>query len=356
MSDQFAEIQVKVRAFMCASLRGGTCEQSFEELALELFQAQRKNNLAYEKLCRLRGVGEVTDWRQIPAVPTVAFKELEMTSLAEGERERVFYSSGTTQRDRSRHFHSGVSLGIYEESLWLWFEANFQERMEGMKWLFLTPHGLRAPNSSLAHMFDVIASKQVEEDAEFFGDVDQDGSWILDLNRVVERLEEFERAGQPVALLGTAFQFVHLMDELERRGRRLELPAKSWILETGGYKGRSREVPKDELRGLLGDWLGVVSERIFGEYGMSELSSQAYDRGDGEFVFPPWARARIISPATGLDSGEGERGLIRVYDLANIWSVMAVQTEDFGMRNGPGFQLAGRAAQAEARGCSLLSA
>ena len=88
---------------------------------------------------------------------------------------------------------------------------------------------------------------------------------------------------------------------------------------------------------------------------MSELSSQAYAAEDGLFRFPPWARAQIISPATGREANAGERGLIRVYDLANVWSVMAVQTEDVGIKEGDAFRLLGRAAAAEARGCSLMS-
>jgi hypothetical protein len=352
MSDPFAEIQLKIRAFMRASLGGGVCEESFEELALELFHVQRENNLAYQKLCRMRGVGEVKDWREIPAVPTVAFKELEMSSLAESERQRVFYSSGTTQRDRSRHFHSTASLALYSESLWSWFEANFRQRFAEARSIFLTPVASQAPNSSLAYMFNTIGGARHVE-SEFYGTIDESGGWNVDLDQVIARLQE---AAGSVAIFGTAFQFVFLVDELKSRGLRLRLPDDSWLMETGGYKGRSREVAKDELRDLLCERLGVSRDGIFGEYGMSELSSQAYDRADGVFRFPPWARVRIISPATGDDEPDGERGLIRVYDLANIWSVMSVQTEDFGMTMGQGFQLAGRAAQAEARGCSLMSA
>jgi hypothetical protein len=115
-------------------------------------------------------------------------------------------------------------------------------------------------------------------------------------------------------------------------------------------------MPKQELHRSITDRLGVAPNRIFGEYGMSELSSQAYAGADGLFRFPPWARAQIISPATGREARAGERGLIRVYDLANVWSVMAVQTEDIGISEGNGFRLVGRAAEAEARGCSLMTA
>ena len=167
-------------------------------------------------------------------------------------------------------------------------------------------------------------------------------------------------------LLGTAFMFVHLLDELERRGLSIALPPGSRIMETGGYKGRSRELPKAELHALITSRLGVPPEFIVCEYGMSELSSQAYDRVAGSasllhpqssiFSFPPWCRALVISPETGREVAEGETGLLRLFDLANVRSMMAVQTEDLAVRRGDGFELLGRAAQTEARGCSLLAA
>ena len=112
---------------------------------------------------------------------------------------------------------------------------------------------------------------------------------------------------------------------------------------------------KEELHRLMAAQLGISPARIFSEYGMSELSSQAYDRADGVFQFPGWAQVRIVSPETGREVGEGERGLIRVHDLANVWSVAAVQTEDIGVRRGRGFLLAGRAEASEPRGCSLMA-
>jgi hypothetical protein len=147
---------------------------------------------------------------------------------------------------------------------------------------------------------------------------------------------------------------VHLLDHLQSAGKRFALPKGSRVMETGGYKGRTRTVPKAQLRQMLARFLGVQPIDVLAEYGMSELSSQAYDSAAGVFHFPPWARPCVISPETGAASGEGETGLLRVFDLANIGSVMAVQTEDVAVRRGDGFELLGRAASAEARGCSLL--
>jgi hypothetical protein len=227
--------------------------------------------------------------------------------------------------------------------------------MEGVRWLFLTPGISDAPNSSLVHMFDTIA-RRVKGESVFAGRLDSDGVWSLDTDRIQYYLTAAESDGKPLAIPGTAFLFVHLLDALESRGRKICLPRGSWVLETGGYKGRSREVPKEELHGAMMERFGVQQEQIFGEYGMSELSSQGYAGSDGWFRFPPWARVQIISPANGREAREGERGLIRVVDLANVWSVMAVQTEDIGVKQGDAVRLVGRAAQAEARGCSLMAA
>jgi hypothetical protein len=156
-------------------------------------------------------------------------------------------------------------------------------------------------------------------------------------------------------LLGTAFSFVHLLDFLAEKNLRLTLPPGSRVLETGGYKNRSRSLPKTELHALITKRLGVPASHIICEYGMSELSSQAY-AVNGAFHFPPWAQVQIISPETGREVADGETGLIRVFDLANVFSVAAIQTEDLAVRRGEGFELIGRARLAEQRGCSLMTA
>jgi hypothetical protein len=167
-----------------------------------------------------------------------------------------------------------------------------------------------------------------------------------------------------LTLLGTAFSFVHLLDYLVENNLRFELPKNSRIMETGGYKNRSRTMPKTELHALITERLDVARENIICEYGMSELSSQAYDSEIHHpssiihhrvFHFPPWARVQIISPETGREVADGETGLIHVFDLANVFSVAAIQTEDLGIRCGDGFELIGRAQLAEPRGCSLMT-
>jgi hypothetical protein len=349
----------QVRSFMSRSL-AADCpadEEEFNRLALALFALQRESVPIYRALCERRNAGpeSIRDWRQIPALPTSVFKAYEVSSIPAGERTRVFHSSGTTGQIPSRHFHNAESLSVYEASLLAWFQRHFFVAQPApIKLLFLTPE--TAPHSSLVHMFTAVRRHFGAPDSAFTGRVDPDGAWSLDLEQTLAAVREAVGENRPLGLLGTAFSFVHLLDHLQSAGKRFALPKGSRVLETGGYKGRARAVPKAQLRQMLAKFLGVPAIQVVAEYGMSELSSQAYDSAAGVFHFPPWARVCVISPETGAESGEGETGLLRVFDLANIASVMAVQTEDLAVRRGDGFELLGRAASAEPRGCSLLPA
>jgi hypothetical protein len=206
----------------------------------------------------------------------------------------------------------------------------------------------------------------------FAGRLNAQGAWDLDLATALAALRATTAEAGPWAVLGTAFNFVQLLDHLAAQGCRLLLPPGSRVMETGGYKGRTRALSRAELHARITERLGVPARCIVCEYGMSELSAQAYDcqvsaSSGGQvqgakfevpsrprvFRFPPWARVQVISPKTGREVAEGETGLLRVFDLANVWSAMAVQTEDLGVRRGDGFELIGRAARAEPRGCSL---
>jgi hypothetical protein len=396
-----------------ASGMGGPPENStaafpdaeFNVLALELFALQFNSNAPYRRICESRGLkpGKVGHWSAIPAVPTAAFKELELTCLPPDQRTTVFHSSGTTGQRPSRHWHSAASLALYEASLWPWFERHvlgvvgqaFQPAGAGDfpvarsahqtgksgepadrnvcptsagNWdlAILTPPPEAAPNSSLVHMFESVRRRVGAGAAQFLGGLAAEGAWTLDAVRVEAVLRAAVESERPMVMLGTAFNFVHLLDDLAARNVCLTLPPGSRVMETGGYKGRSRELAKPELHALITKHLGVPRSHIVCEYGMSELSSQAYDGvagaeyqspepGTRRFSFPPWTRVQIISPETGREMAEGETGLVRIFDLANVFSVLAVQTEDLAIRCGIGFELIGRAAAAEPRGCSLMA-
>jgi hypothetical protein len=356
----------------------------FSALALELFALQFKHNTAYRTICEARRLTPdvVGHWTQIPAVPTAAFKELELSCIPPEERAAVFHSSGTTEQKPSRHFHCPASLELYEASLWQSFLGNvlpdLRFTIHDLRLICLTPPHSQVPHSSLVHMFETVRSRVCKSaDRSFLGTVAADGSWALDFDAALAAFADSSKhkIQNPKLILGTAFSFVHLLDFLGEHNLRFQFPSGSRVMETGGYKNRSRSLPKMELHALITERLGVPPENIVCEYGMGELSSQAYAvtsdtwQVTGEaasschlspvtchFHFPPWARVQIVSPETGREVADGETGLIRVFDLANVFSVMAVQTEDLGIRRDDGFELIGRARMAEPRGCSLMTA
>jgi hypothetical protein len=373
MNQEFSSFAARLRE----SIASGFQNENFESLALELFSLQFKHNSAYRKICEARKITpQVAEhWTQIPAVPTSAFKELELSCIPPAERAAVFHSSGTTEQNPSRHFHCIESLAVYEASLWKWFASNlrftiYDLRVEksatgNRQLIILTPPPEQVPHSSLVHMFEIIRQKIGLTASVFTGNISRDGSWTIDFAAIIQKLNSASELGKPITILGTAFSFVHLLDFLVEQNLKFQLPENSRVMETGGYKNRSRTLPKTELHALIENFLGVPRENTICEYGMSELSSQAYDSQlqnpinriqDRAFQFPPWARAQIISPETGREVRDGETGLIRIFDLANVFSVAAIQTEDLGIRHGDGFELIGRAQLAEPRGCSLMTA
>jgi len=353
-----SELFSRVRAFISQTKPDSGSDDEFNRLALALFAFQFEAVSIYRQFCEGRGIkpGSIQHWSRIPALPVSAFKEHVVSSIPENERSRVFHSSGTTGHVPGRHFHNAASLSIYEASLLPWFERHFAVP-RGATFIFLTPSPVLAPHSSLIHMFKVVRQKFGGPDSLYAGRVEADGSWSVDFDQVGSALRDAIAGNRTVGLLGTAFSFVHWLDYLAANKIRLRLPVGSRLMETGGYKGRSRIVAKTELRRLMTKFLAVPESHIVTEYGMSELSSQAYDgAAAGIFHFPPWVRTQIISPETGAPAGAGETGLLRVFDPANIHSVMALQTEDLAASRGDGFELLGRAESAEARGCSLMAA
>ncbi len=314
----------------------------FDALALALFAQQYARCVPYRRLCDQRGTTPqtVSRWQNIPTVPASAFKRFSLTAVTEAactplHGGRVFHSSGTTGEQTSRHFMDAEALQLYRLSLRTGYLRFVGEETAGIMALMPAPH--EAPHSSLSFMLGELGAYFVM-DAQF-----------------PAGLERWMRAQRkPVTYFGTAFAWVHLLDALVEP---LALAAGSVVIETGGFKGRSREIAREELYALFVDKLGVAPENCRGEYGMSELASQFYSVGPhGPKLAPPWLRTRVIDPVTGEVAAPGEAGLLAHYDLANANSVLAIQTEDLGIAlPGGGFTLLGRAPGAVLRGCSLLA-
>ena len=339
----------------------GSPEETFEELALAAFAFQYEKIAPYRRLCEGRGVtpASVSDWRQVPLVPAAAFKTLE---LAAAPAVEVFRSSGTTSGSsggagevRSVHHHAFPDL--YRQVI----DASFPRfclphLSAGMRLpiLSLIPTREQLPDSSLSFMADhVISQHGSPESTTTFGprgvEVAKARSWA----------GARQREGHPVLILATAFALVQWLDGLDRLDLRFRLPPGSVLFETGGFKGKTGEISREDLLRRTAERLGLPAGQVVREYGMTELTSQCYTRAlYGEdpdlFVAPPWMRVRTLDPATLEEAPAGTPGLIAVFDLANLSSAVHLLTEDLGVRDGMGFRLLGRAAGAELRGCSLV--
>lgn len=328
-------------------------DEQFDQLALRLFAHQYASNAPFRSFCQRRGATprNVRTWSDIPAVPIDAFKALELRSEPASPGERVFMTSGTTGRAaRGRHFHP--RLDVYDLSMVRNFRQRFMQGAERLPMGILFPDEQAMPHSSLAHYLALAKSEFGTADSRYF--LTPQG---LDMAGLCAALETSERSGQPCALLGASFSLVHVMDALRAQGRSFRLAPGSRILDTGGYKGQSRELPLEDFYAGLSQLLGVPRTHCINMYGMTELSTQFYDAGNATLPSvksgPHWIRSRLVEPVTGRSVAPGERGILVHCDLANYNAVTTILTEDVGLWAEGGFLLLGRAEGAAAKGCSL---
>jgi hypothetical protein len=366
--DGFSSLVAGLTAAFSETPDGAWPDERFDRLALRVFAWQFGANSTYRRFAEARGrtPSSLTSWREVPAVPAAAFKHLPLISGAPDSVERVFRTSGTTAGGR-RGTHHVRSLELYRASLLPTFRARILPDGAVLPFLSLIPSPERQSDSSLSTMVGAAMDAFGAPESVWLADPERG----LDLAGFSRALAASESAAQPVLVLGTAFAFVHWLDALGARGgeaQSFRLPLGSRVLETGGFKGRSRAVARDELYGALAARLGVGPEWIVNEYGMTELLSQYYEADLGRapaedgplgealaarrLVPPPWLRFRILDPVTLAPLAPGEPGLVAHFDLANAGSVSAVLTEDMGIQDG-GLRLLGRTPGAEPRGCSV---
>lgn len=329
--------------------------EPFDELALAVFRCQWRANHDYRRLLELQGVEpeEITTWPEIPPVSTVTFKHLKLHS---GPSPIVFRTSGTTRGPGLRGEHHLRDAMLYRAALRRQFRRHVLPDRKSIRMLALTPSPRWAPDSSLGFMVDDLIRVMGEPGSGFF--LSPDG---LDHEALAAALRSAEAEGMPVALLGVVFGFVHLLEGLSAAGISFRLPPGSRIMDTGGLKGLSRVVAREDLLRDYEALLGIPPNRVVNEYGMTELGSQFYDRSLEGIradlkVGPHWVRTLIIDPESGEPATPGAFGLLRHVDLANLDSVIAIETEDVGRFPGDeseGFELRGRVSGAEPRGCSI---
>lgn len=336
--ESYHEIEDRIAAFIAARSRHG---DEFNSLATEMYTFQRRENAAYSQYCRSLGALErIEHWREIPAVPQSAFKHAALRAFPAEQTAKTFRTSGTTGEGFGEHHFR--SLRLYDAAILEGWDSLELPRLP--QWV-LTPRADFATHSSLSHMMNVLAQRALDDACHFV-----DAAGKLD---DASLRAAFSRCHEPVMLLGTALAFLHLFEWMRRDHLQFILPRGSCAMETGGYKGSGRSLTRVELYAMFAECLGLPDSAIINEYGMTELSSQFYSRGLGQtHRGPSWTRTMIINPETGKESAIGEIGILRIFDLANLGSVLAIETQDLAMQREDGFELLGRDPAALPRGCS----
>ncbi len=389
----------------------GLDDRTFDALALEVFRYQFSCNPPYQRFCLSRGatlesVMAAGRWESVPAIPSEAFKAAHLATFPVTRAVRTFRTSGTTQGARGAH--AFVTMDLYEAAILPAFRRFLLPDSAKLPVLSLVPPPEDTPDSSLSYMVGYLASRQEVSGghADFF--LTRDG---LEVDRLERALHDAASSGHPVMILTTALALAHLLER--RPDLRARLPRGSRMMYTGGMKGSHRALPYREFLEIVERSLGIPPTHCVAEYGMTELSSQMYEtvlrdtsvggdlsggvpahaagsegsahhpgagdranasRGDvsktrtGEapsgpreaatrrLEGPPWLRWLVVDPATEAPQPPGRPGLVRLFDLANLYSVAAIQTSDIGVADDGGLILLGRVAGAQPRGCSLTAA
>jgi hypothetical protein len=321
----------------------------FGERALELFRVQYAGNPLYRQFCDLLGRGPdalaaMTAGRALLSIPCLPIRFFKSHRVATGtfREQAVFESSGTTQTGQSRHYVRDLSL--YEQSFREAFRIFYGDPREYCI-LSLLPSYLERGHSSLVYMAEVLMQESGHP---------ENGFYLNQFEALARVIRQLEAKGQKTILLGVTFA---LLDFAEAYPLALK---QTIVMETGGMKGRKRELTREEVHGILKDRWGLSS--VHAEYGMTELLSQAYSKGDGRFIYPPWMRVVLRGEDDPLsltdEAGQGRtEGLINIIDLANVHSCAFIATDDLGRLHPDGsFEVIGRMDNADLRGCSLLTA
>ena len=316
--------------------------QNFTEAALKVFQFQYEHNIVYNQFCNALhiNVAAIDAIEKIPFLP-IAFFKTHTVITTQFTPETIFESSGTTQTINSKHLVKDISL--YEQSFNTAFKLFYGEPADYCI-IALLPAYLERNNSSLVLMAD----KLIEQSKH-----PQSGFYLNEFDKLQQTLLQLEKQQQPTLLIGVTFA---LLDFAEQYPMNLQYTT---IMETGGMKGRRAEITRQEVHQILMDNLGI--KKVHSEYGMTELLSQAYSKGEGIFDCPPYMKVLVREEDDPLsvllaDANKTVSGAVNVIDLANIYSCSFIATDDAAkLYPDESFEILGRLDNSDIRGCSLLA-
>lgn len=309
-------------------------DADFEKIALEVFAFQYENCAIYKQYVDLLNRKSPTCIDEIPFLPIEFFKSQEVLSVPKSGKEVLFLSSGTGMIGRSKHLVSNIS--VYEASFFKAYELLFGNPTEQVI-LALLPNYLEQGNSSLVYMVNALIEASKNELSGFL---------LNKYDEIKKRYEEAVNSGKEVVIFGVSYALLDLAEQNMNFKH-------AKVIETGGMKGRRKELTKAELHAILVKGLGV--DFVSSEYGMTELLSQAYSLKNGVFACPPWMKVLfrdVYDPLTLVSSEKN--GGINVIDLANFNSCSFIQTQDLGRKSVHGFVIEGRIDLTDIRGCNLM--
>ncbi|MDP4600271.1 MAG: acyl transferase [Polaribacter sp.] len=312
-------------------------ENDFTKVALDVFKYQFENNKTYRSFCDLLNVhpSDINLLAQIPFLPIQFFKSRKIVS-SNDEIQEIFTSSGTTGSITSQHFVTDIEL--YKESYLNGF-AHFYGDIKDYVVLALLPNYLERNGSSLVFMVNDLIRKTNQSESGFY---------LHNLDELTQKLIKLDKNGQKIILIGVSFALLDLIEKYQFSLKN------TIIMETGGMKGRRKELVRAELHEVLKNGFGVA--KIHSEYGMTELLSQAYSDANGIFKTPPWMKILIRDTEDALTILPNQKpGGINIVDLANYNSCSFIATQDLGKINENGtFEIIGRFDNADIRGCNLM--
>lgn len=315
----------------------------FDALAQQVFAYQRRSSDVYGRYCSNEAFVPLRldagfSWEHVPFLPVEAFKHAPVTTFPPEEAVSVFESSGTGRSAPSRHYVR--SLAVYEKAV----SAHFERVFGTGPFTFLAhlPHYTeRGSRSSLLYMVEYLIGR--------YGD-GCSGLFLEDRSLLEHAVTANRETDRRLILFGAAFGLLDLLEE-----QPIQLPEDALVVETGGMKTYRRSVGRGELHERLASGFSIPEASIRSEYGMCELMSQCYTRGEHIFYPPPWVQFRVVDPEKPSRSlVEGEPGALALFDLANMHTVSALLTADRAVRRGGGFEVLGRLSDAELRGCNFL--
>jgi hypothetical protein len=324
-----------------------------------LFQFQFTHNSAYKKYCQLKRKSPLTvkNWWQIPPMPIQGFKELSLSCEPPEEAEAVFMTSGTTNPEKQgRNYHP--TLQVWDASMIHSFKQFVLPDREKITMFVISPAEDLNKNSSLSRYLSQAVNHLGTEESRYFFD-----SQGLNMEGLAQALKASEANGEAVLILGATFAYVHFLDFCKEQNLTFKLPEGSRIFDTGGFKGKSREIEMEQLYSLFAEHFQIPRDLCINMYGLTELSSQFYDQTirsktlsqspTSDKKGPAWTQTLVLNPDSLEEVNDGETGVLAHYDLANWNSCLAVLTEDLGYKTEDGFVLLGRVKGSEARGCSI---